>query len=118
MLAGASPQLRNIATVGGNQQQRTRCPYFYDTATPCNKRQPETGCSAIGGFNRAHAILGTSDHWIATHPSDMCVGLAALKATVRVSGPAGERWVPFAELDRLAGGTADIDESLRRNELI
>ena len=118
ILAGAAPQLRNMATVGGNLLQRTRCPYFYDTVTPCNKRQPETGCSAIGGFNRAHAILGTSDHCIATHPSDMCVALAALKATVRVSGPAGERSIPFADLHRLPGGTPDIDTTLRRNELI
>src|SRR5712671_598183 len=94
ILAGASPQLRNMATVGGNLMQRTRCYYFYDTATPCNKREPETSCSAINGFNRIHAILGTSHQCIAVHPSDMCVALAALAATVRVTGPAGERSIP------------------------
>ena len=86
ILAGASPQLRNMATTGGNLMQRTRCYYFYDTATPCNKREPGTGCAAIDGFNRIHAILGTSEHCIATHPSDMCVALAALEAVVRVTG--------------------------------
>src|SRR5439155_4322744 len=84
ILAGASPQLRNMATVGGNLMQRTRCCYFYDTATPCNKREPGTGCSAVAGFNRMHAILSASDQCIATHPSDMCVALAALEAVVRV----------------------------------
>src|SRR5436309_2714581 len=84
ILAGASPQLRNMATVGGNLMQRTRCYYFYDTATPCNKREPGTGCSAINGFNRIHAILGTSEHCIAVHPSDMCVALAALEAVVQI----------------------------------
>src|ERR1700760_995525 len=89
ILAGASAQLRNMASTGGNLLQRTRCFYFYDTATPCNKRERASGCSAIGGLNRGHAILGTSDACIATHPSDMCVALAALEATVHVIGPAG-----------------------------
>ena len=87
ILAGASPQLRNMATTGGNLLQRTRCYYFYDTATPCNKREPGSGCSAIDGLNRIHAILGTSEACIATHPSDMCVALAALEAKVHVDGP-------------------------------
>src|SRR5499433_4035163 len=91
VLAGASPQLRNMATTGGNLLQRTRCFYFYDTATPCNKREPGSGCAAITGVNRIHAILGTSEHCIATHPSDMCVALAALGADVIVVGPGGER---------------------------
>ena len=118
ILAGASPQLRNMATVGGNLMQRTRCCYFYDTATPCNKREPETGCSAIAGFNRAHAILGTSGHCIATHPSDMCVALAALEAVVHVTGPGGERTIPFAEFHRLPGDTPHIDTNLRVDEII
>src|SRR5438105_3893725 len=87
LLAGASGQLRNMATTGGNLLQRTRCPYFRDTSTPCNKREPGTGCSAIGGFNRSHAILGTSQHCIATHPSDLAVALVALDATIRVRTP-------------------------------
>ena len=88
ILAGASAQLRNMATTGGNLLQRTRCPYFYDVATPCNKREPDSGCSAINGLNRMHAILGTSEACIAVHPSDMCVALAVLDATVVVTGPA------------------------------
>ena len=91
ILAGASAQLRNMASTGGNLLQRTRCYYFYDVATPCNKREPGSGCSAITGLNRMHAILGTSEACIATHPSDMCVALAALDATVHVAGPAGAR---------------------------
>src|SRR5205085_3918952 len=91
ILAGASAQLRNMATTGGNLLQRTRCIYFYDTTTPCNKREPGSGCSAIEGLNRMHAILGTSEHCIATHPSDMCVALAALEARVLATGRAGER---------------------------
>lgn len=87
ILAGASAQLRNMASTGGNLLQRTRCAYFYDTATPCNKRRPGSGCSALAGINRMHAILGASDACIATHPSDMCVALAALAATVHVTGP-------------------------------
>ena len=106
ILAGASQQLRNMASTGGNLLQRTRCYYFYDTATPCNKREPGSGCSAIDGLNRMHAILGTSEACIATHPSDMCVALAALDAKVQVVGPAGERTIPFADFHRLAGGHA------------
>ncbi|UYZ63765.1 FAD binding domain-containing protein [Hymenobacter weizhouensis] len=118
ILAGASPQLRNMATNGGNLMQRTRCYYFYDTATPCNKREPGSGCSAIGGYNRIHAILGHSPQCIATHPSDMCVGLAALGATVRVSGPQGERAIPFRDFHRLPGDAPHIDNTLRPGELI
>ena len=118
ILAGASPQLRNAATTGGNLLQRTRCYYFYDTATPCNKREPGTGCPAINGVNRIHAILGTSEHCIATHPSDMCVALAALAATVRVTGPQGERTVPFAHFHRLPGDEPQRDTSLGPDELI
>ena len=94
ILAGASPQLRNMATNGGNLLQRTRCYYFYDTATPCNKREPGSGCPAKKGYNRVHGILGTSEQCIATHPSDMCIALAALEAVVRVTGPDGERGNP------------------------
>jgi xanthine dehydrogenase YagS FAD-binding subunit len=118
ILAGASPQLRNMASVGGNLMQRTRCSYFYDTGTPCNKRVPGTGCSAIDGLNRYHAILGTSEHCIATHPSDMCVALAALEAVVHVAGPAGERAIPFAEFHRLPGDTPHIDTNLDATEII
>ncbi len=118
ILAGASAQIRNMATVGGNLMQRTRCSYFYDLATPCNKREPGTGCSAIQGFNKNHAILGTSDLCIATHPSDMCVALAALEAVVRVTGPRGEREIPFAEFHRLPGETPDIDTNLMHDEII
>lgn len=118
ILAGASPQLRNMATVGGNLMQRTRCCYFYDTATRCNKREPKTGCSAIAGFNRAHAILGTSRHCIASHPSDMCVALAALDAIVHVTGPEGERAIPFSDFHRLPGDTPHIDTNLRPDEII
>ncbi len=100
ILAGASAQLRNMATNGGNLLQRTRCYYFYDVATPCNKRQPGSGCPAIAGQNRVCGVLGTSDQCIATHPSDMCVALAALEAVVRVQGPQGERTIPFAEFHR------------------
>ncbi|GAB2797176.1 xanthine dehydrogenase family protein subunit M [Rhabdobacter roseus] len=118
ILAGASPQLRNMATNGGNLMQRTRCYYFYDTATPCNKREPGTGCSAIRGFNRIHAILGTSEHCIATHPSDMCVALAALEAKVHVRGPHGDRAIPFADFHRLPGDTPELDNNLQPDELI
>src|SRR2546429_672994 len=118
ILAGASAQLRNMASVGGNLMQRTRCYYFYDAATPCNKREPGAGCAAIDGFNRIHAILGWSDQCIATHPSDMCVALAALEATVRVAGPDGERAIPLAEFHRLPGDTPHIDTNLRSDEII
>jgi xanthine dehydrogenase YagS FAD-binding subunit len=118
ILAGASPQLRNMATNGGNLLQRTRCYYFYDTATPCNKREPGAGCSALDGFNRMHAILGTSEHCIATHPSDMCVALAALEAVVRVTGKNGDRTIPFAEFHRLPGDTPHLDSNLQADEII
>jgi len=118
-LSGASPQLRNMATVGGNLLQRTRCYYFYDPAFPaCNKRNPGSGCGAIEGFNRMHAILGQSDHCIATHPSDMCVALAALDATVRVQSQRGEREIAFADFHRLPGDTPDQETNLAKDELI
>jgi len=118
ILAGASPQLRNAASTGGNLLQRTRCYYFYDTGTACNKRVPGSGCPAIGGVNRIHAILGASEHCIATHPSDMCVALAALAATVHVTGPDGERAIPFAEFHRLPGDHPEIDTTLRHGEIV
>lgn len=118
LLAGASGQLRNMATTGGNPLQRTRCVYFQDTTMPCNKREPGSGCSALGGATRDHAILGGSEHCIATHPSDMAVALSALDATVRVLGPSGERLVPFPELHRLPGDTPEHDTVLARDELI
>jgi len=118
LLAGASPQLRNMATVGGNLLQRTRCFYFYDTAMPCNKRQPGSGCGALQGFNRIHAILGASEQCVAVHPSDMCVALAALDATVQVEGPRGARSIPFAEFHRLPGTTPERDTNLEHGELI
>lgn len=118
ILAGASPQLRNAATNGGNLNQRTRCYYFYDTAAPCNKRTPGSGCSAIGGVNRIHAVLGASDHCIATHPSDMCVALAALDATVSVTGPTGERKIRIADYHRLPGDTPQRDNTLALGELV
>jgi xanthine dehydrogenase YagS FAD-binding subunit len=118
ILAGASAQLRNMASTGGNLLQRTRCGYFYDTATPCNKRDPGSGCPAIDGLNRMHAILGTSASCIATHPSDMCVALAAIEASVHVTGPAGERSIAFADFHRLPGDTPQIDSNLQRDEII
>src|SRR3954454_3653511 len=118
ILAGASAQLRNMASTGGNLLQRTRCLYFYDTATPCNKREPGSGCSAIDGLNRMHAILGTSEACIATHPSDICVALAALEAKVHVAGPAGERVIAFADFHRLPGDTPQRDSNLRSDEII
>jgi len=118
ILAGASAQLRNMASTGGNLLQRTRCYYFYDTATPCNKREPGSGCSAINGVNRMHAILGTSEACIATHPSDMCVALAALEAKVHVAGPSGERTIAFADFHRLPGDTPQRDSNLHPTEII
>lgn len=116
--AGASAQLRNMATIGGNMLQRTRCPYFYDTALPCNKREPGSGCGALEGYNRMHAIFGFSDKCIAVHPSDMSVALVALDATVLVSGPKGDRRIPFAELHRLPGDMPQKDTTLEPGELI
>jgi len=118
ILAGASPQLRNMATNGGNLLQRTRCVYFYDVGTPCNKREPGTGCPAKAGLNRQLAILGTSAQCIATHPSDMCVALRALDATVHVCAANGERAIPFADFHRLPGDTPDVDSTLQPGELI
>ncbi|XYD06824.1 xanthine dehydrogenase family protein subunit M [Methylobacterium sp. NMS12] len=118
ILAGASAQLRNAASTGGNLLQRTRCYYFYDVATPCNKRAPGSGCPAIGGMNRIHAIFGTSEHCIATHPSDMCIALAALEATVQVSGPQGDRSIPFSEFHRLPGDSPETDTNLVPGEII
>jgi xanthine dehydrogenase YagS FAD-binding subunit len=118
ILAGASAQLRNMASTGGNLLQRTRCYYFYDTATPCNKREPGSGCSAVNGLNRMHAILGTSEACIATHPSDMCVALAALDAKVRVTGPTGERAIAMADFHRLPGDTPQRDSNLQADEIV
>jgi xanthine dehydrogenase YagS FAD-binding subunit len=118
LLAGASGQLRNMATTGGNLMQRTRCVYFQDVTTPCNKRTPGTGCSAIGGYTRHHAILGASEHCVATHPSDMGVAMTALDAQVRVLGRDGERLVPITELYRLPGDDPSRDTTLAHGELI
>ncbi|MGW7537879.1 FAD binding domain-containing protein [Amycolatopsis sp. NPDC054798] len=118
LLSGASPQLRNMATVGGNPLQRTRCVYFQDVTTPCNKRSPGSGCSAIGGYTRHHAILGASEQCVATHPSDMAVAMAMLDARVRVLGPSGERELPFTELHRLPGEHPERDTVLEHGELI
>jgi xanthine dehydrogenase YagS FAD-binding subunit len=118
ILAGASAQLRNMASTGGNLLQRTRCYYFYDTATPCNKREPGSGCSAIHGVNRIHAILGTSEACIAVHPSDMCVALAALEAKVHVAGPSGEHAIAFADFHRLPGDTPQRDSNLNPDEIV
>jgi xanthine dehydrogenase YagS FAD-binding subunit len=116
--AGASAQLRNMATVGGNLLQRTRCPYFYDLTMPCNKREPGSGCGALEGLNRMHAIFGFSDKCIAVNPSDMSVALVALDATVQVSGPKGSRSIPFADFHRLPGDTPEKDSNLASDELI
>jgi xanthine dehydrogenase YagS FAD-binding subunit len=118
LLAGASGQLRNMATTGGNLLQRTRCLYFRDTATPCNKRQPGSGCSAIDGYNRGHAILGTSAACIATHPSDMAVALVALGARIHILGPDGERVIPVSELHQLPENHPEIETTLEAGELI
>jgi xanthine dehydrogenase YagS FAD-binding subunit len=116
--AGASAQLRNMATVGGNMMQRTRCTYFYDTEMPCNKRAPGSGCGAAEGYNRMHAIFGASDSCIAVHPSDMCVALAALNATVNISGAKKERKIAFTDFHRLPGNTPETDNNLQPGELI
>jgi xanthine dehydrogenase YagS FAD-binding subunit len=118
VLAGASPQLRNMASTGGNLLQRTRCYYFYDSSVPCNKREPGSGCPAKDGLNRIHAILGASDDCVATHPSDMCVALAALEAVVHVQGRAGKRQIEFADFHRLPGDTPERDNQLADDELI
>jgi len=118
ILAGASPQLRNMASNGGNLMQRTRCVYFYDVGTPCNKREPGTGCPARDGVNRQHAILGASDACIATHPSDMCVALRALDAVVHVQSGGGKRQIPFADFHRLPEDRPEIDNTLQPGELI
>jgi len=116
--AGASPQLRNMATVGGNMMQRTRCNYFFDTAMPCNKRVPGSGCGALEGYNRMHALFGASEKCIAVNPSDMNVALVALDAIVHVKGPKGERKIPFAEFHRLPGDHPEKDNTLERTEMI
>ncbi|RCW46208.1 xanthine dehydrogenase YagS FAD-binding subunit [Halopolyspora algeriensis] len=118
LLSGASGQLRNLATTGGNLLQRTRCPYFQDVTTPCNKREPGQGCSARGGYTRYHAILGASEHCVATHPSDMAVALTALDATVHVTGPNGQRDIPVTELHRLPGDEPHRDTVLEHGDLI
>ena len=119
LVAGASPQLRNMATMGGNLMQRTRCAYFYDpTFAECNKRVPGSGCAALQGYHRMHAILGASEACIATHPSDAAVALAALDAVVRVVGPGGERAIPIVDFHRLPGDTPQLDTNLRGDELI
>ncbi len=118
ILNGASPQIRNMATVGGNLLQRTRCVYFRDTAMPCNKREPGTGCPAITGHNRTLAILGTSEHCIATNPSDMCVSMAALEATIHVQGTTGTRAIPFGDFHLLPGSTPHHETVLQPGDLI
>jgi len=118
ILFGASGQIRNMATVGGNLLQRTRCYYFYDDTAKCNKRQPNSGCDAIGGFNRIHAILGASENCIATHPSDMCVALAALDAKIHVEGASGKREIAFNDFHKLPENTPHIETELKDGELI
>lgn len=118
LAAGASQQIRHMATVGGNMLQRTRCSYFYNTDMPCNKRVPKSGCGAIGGVNRMHAIFGASESCIAVHPSDMCVALAALDANVLVEGPKGKRQIKFTDFHRLPGNTPEKDNTLEDKELI
>ncbi len=116
--AGASAQIRNMATIGGNMMQRTRCTYFYDTTMPCNKRQANSGCGALEGQNRMNAVLGTSEKCIAVHPSDMCVALAVLDATVHTGGPKGDRQILFTDFHRLPGDTPELDNNLQKGELI
>lgn len=124
ILSGASPQLRNMATTGGNLLQRTRCAYFREPSAglpggySCNKRTPGTGCAALDGFHRTHAILGTSDDCIATHPSDMCVAMVALEAVIHVEGPKGKRTIPIGEFHKLPGNTPHIENALEPGELI
>jgi xanthine dehydrogenase YagS FAD-binding subunit len=118
LLAGASPQLRNMATTGGNLLQKTRCVYYRDTAASCNKREPDSGCSAIGGYNRMLAILGTSDHCIANNPSDQNVALMALDATVHIEGPKGQRTVPIAEFYLVPGSTPQRETVLEPGDLV
>ena len=118
LLSGASPQLRNMATTGGNLLQRTRCYYFRDTAYACNKRESGSGCPAIDGYNRIHAVLGGSEHCIATHPSDMCVAMMALDATIHVTGAAGERSIPITEFYLVPGSTPERENVLREGEVI
>jgi xanthine dehydrogenase YagS FAD-binding subunit len=118
LLSGASGQLRNVATTGGNLLQRTRCVYFQDVTTPCNKREQGSGCSALEGYNRDHAILGASEHCVATHPSDMAVALVALDAVVRTQTPDGDRAIPLTELHRLPGDQPERDTVLEHGELI
>ena len=118
LAAGASQQIRHMASVGGNMLQRTRCSYFYNTDMPCNKRVPKSGCGAIGGSNRMHAIFGASDSCIAVHPSDMCIALAALDATVFVEGPKGKREIKFTDFHRLPGNTPEKDNTLLDKEII
>jgi xanthine dehydrogenase YagS FAD-binding subunit len=118
ILAGASAQLRNMATTGGNILQRTRCYYFRDTSQPCNKREPGTGCAAIEGFNRVHAVLGTSSHCIASHPSDMCVAISALDAVIVTSGKKGERRIPINDFYLLPGNHPERENVLEHGELI
>lgn len=116
--SGASQQIRNMATTGGNMLQRTRCPYFYDTVSACNKREPGTGCSAIKGYNRMHAIFGGNDRCIAVHPSDMCVALSALNSSVIVKGASGERKIPFVDFHKLPENTPEKDNVLQKGEII
>ncbi|WP_227367411.1 FAD binding domain-containing protein [Halomonas sp. M20] len=118
LLSGASTQLRNMATTAGNIMQRTRCPYFRDVAAACNKREPGSGCDALEGVNRMHALLGTSEHCIATHPSDMCVAMAALGATLTLEGPNGSREIAFGDFHRLPMDRPDLEHELEPDELI
>jgi xanthine dehydrogenase YagS FAD-binding subunit len=118
LLSGASQQLRNMASTGGNLLQRTRCLYFYDIATPCNKREPGSGCSAIDGYNRMNAILGVGESCIAVHPSDMCVALAVLEARIHVASGSGQRVIAFADFHRLPGSTPQRDTNLNPDEIV